>query len=241
LTAPPGYLPYNTGPTPSGQLGRISGVAKAAMILTGLAGVLSPIAALIQASGRSRASDFVNGRIDAEEFATGSIPAQLLQGLQGLFAFAAAILSVIWMFKVAKNVRALGRQTTWAPLFSIFGWIMPPQLFVIPFLVLREMWKASDPLAAPGTESWKSGSNNPLLSAWFVLYSLIPGVIFALTFGSFINTITAGGDAESTAEQFLETDQYLIPSGILTLASAVVWVLFVKQLTARHVTLTGER
>ena len=49
------------------------------------------------------------------------------------------------MYRIATNVRAFQRQTTWSPLFAIFGWMLPPfVLYVIPFLMLRELWKASD-------------------------------------------------------------------------------------------------
>ena len=54
---------------------------------------------------------------------------------------------MIWMFKMAKNVRALGRQgLRYAPGWAIGGWFVPPcVLYVVPWLMFRELWKASDP------------------------------------------------------------------------------------------------
>jgi Domain of unknown function (DUF4328) len=225
-----------------GQIRRIGGIAKAAMALTALAGALGLVSSLILTSVNSKAIDFLDGRIDASEFDDAYQPVQLLQTLQSVIGFAAGVVTIIWMFKIANNVRAFGRQTTWAPLFAIFGWILPPVLVVIPFLMLRELWKASDSRALPDTESWKSSGDNPLLYVWFVLYALIPFVITALTIGAVIDTaLNANGSSEVTAEALAASDQYTIISAVVTLAAAVVWVVIVKRLTARHVALTGER
>jgi hypothetical protein len=96
------------------------------------------------------------------------------------------------MYRIATNVRAFGRQTTWHPLFSIFGWFLPPFfLYVIPLLVLREQWKASDPAADDGTESWKRSPDNPLLWGWFVFYGLLPFVFFVAQIGSLAEPVSA--------------------------------------------------
>jgi Domain of unknown function (DUF4328) len=212
------------------------------MVLTALAGVFGLGYSLLLGSVNSKARDFLDGRIDADEFDDAYLPAQLFQTLQSVIGLAAAILTIIWMYKIANNVRTFGRQTTWAPLFSIFGWMLPPFLFIIPLLMLRELWKASDSTAQPGADTWRSSSDNPLLYVWFVLYGLIPFAITAVTIGSVIDsTFNASGSSTVTAEALVAGDSYTIISGIVGLAAAAVWVVFVKQLTARHIALTGER
>ena len=53
---------------------------------------------------------------------------------------------MIWMYRMAANHRALQRNGTWAPGWAIGGWFLPPGgLYIIPFLMFRELWKASDP------------------------------------------------------------------------------------------------
>ena len=55
---------------------------------------------------------------------------------------------------------------------AIGGWFLPPFLYVIPTLVLREAWKAADPAVPPGDDSWKRNKDNPLLWVWFAVYGV---------------------------------------------------------------------
>ena len=73
---------------------------------------------------------------------------------------------MIWLFRIAKNHQALGRRLTWAPGWAIGGWFLPPIVYVIPTLMLRESWKAADPEVPAGDERWKSSSDSPLLWIW---------------------------------------------------------------------------
>ena len=66
-------------------------------------------------------------------------------------SIALVVLSIIWLYRVPPNHRALGRALTWAPGWAIGGWFLPPLLYVIPLLVLREAWKAADPAVPPGS------------------------------------------------------------------------------------------
>ena len=91
------------------------------------------------------------------------------------------VVTVIWMYRIATNVRAFQRDTLWSPLFAIFGWMLPPfVLYIIPFLVLRELWKASDPTDVNDTESWRGSADNPFIWAWLVLYGIAPIFLLAV-------------------------------------------------------------
>ncbi len=86
------------------------------------------------------------------------------------------------------------------PLFSIFGWILPPFfLYVIPFLVLREQWKGSDP-TVDGTDRWKANDDNRTLWGWFAFYGLLPLVLFVAQIGSVASAGLGTGDVETVAE-----------------------------------------
>ena len=243
LTAPAGYVAYNTAPTHGGQLSSIRGTAKWAMICAGIAGLASLASALLSANLASKAQDFLDGRISEDEFLDANAIAPLGQILGGAPLIAAAVFGVIWMYRIATNVRAIGRRTTFAPVFAILGWFLPPFLFVVPLLVLRELWKASDPETPAGSEGWRASGENPLLYVWFVLYGIIPTILTALSISSvFDAALNLDTDAQSVAEVTAATDgPQLLIGGVVSVISAIVWMLLIKQFTARHVALTGER
>jgi hypothetical protein len=146
------------------------------------------------------------------------------------------------MYRIATNVRAFQRDTLWSPLFAIFGWMLPPfVLYIIPFLVLRELWKASDPTDVNDTEGWRRSADNPFIWAWLVLYGIAPIFLLLFSVGSFLDGGLASGSLESLADSLDEFDSFGVISGAVNVAAAVVWIVLVRQLTARHVRLTSER
>jgi hypothetical protein len=243
LTAPAGYVAYNTAPTQLGQLSSIRGPAKWAMILAAVAGIASLASALLSANLATKAQDYLDGRISEDEFLDANAIAPLGQLLSAGPLVAAGVFGVIWMYRIATNARAMGRTTTFAPVFAILGWVLPPFLFILPLLILRELWKASDPNTPPGSDGWRASGENPLLYLWFVVYGVIPAILTAVSLGSvFDAALNLDTDTQSIAEVTASTGgAQLIAGGVLSVVSAVVWILLVKQLTARHVELTGER
>ncbi|MFT4656208.1 MAG: hypothetical protein ACI8V4_000369 [Ilumatobacter sp.] len=215
------------------------------MGLVGLAGIAGALSAILVAPMIDTASDFIRGDIGQDEFEDAYVGVQLVQGVQSILSLAAGVFTIIWMYRIAKNVRAYGRTTTFAPVFSIFGWILPPFLYVVPLLILRELWKASDPDTPAGSPGWKASKGNPLLYVWFLLYGVIPAVITLVVTVStvsslFSNGMAGAGDPVIVAETLESTGTYTMISGGLGLVAAIVWIFYVKQLTARHVAMTGE-
>lgn len=240
LTPPPGYAAYNIAPVPQTQLRRIKGVATATMILTGVAGVGAVITAITTPGATDSAQDYLAGRISEDQFLDDYTAFGLTQSLQSIATIATAVLTIIWLYRIAANVRALGRATTWAPLWAVFGWILPPVLIVIPFLMVREMWKASDATAPPDPTSWKKSPDNPLIWVWFVVYGILPAVITGLSAGAALNA-GFSQNADDLAETLDDFGTLQTASALATVVAAVVWILVVRQLTARHTQLTDER
>jgi hypothetical protein len=220
---------------------RVGGFAIPIVVSTAIVGLGTLIAAFLSAGITTDAADFLAGSIEQSEFEDALMPLNSIQLLVSVATLATGILTVIWMFRIASNVRAFGRATTWAPLFAIFGWFLPPLiLYIIPFLVLRELWKASEPDVVDGTDSWKRTPDNPLLWVWFVLFGLLPAVLFAVQVGSFATGGVPTGDIESVAEGLDEFGAVGWLTAVLTAAAAVVWIQVVRQLTQRHKRLTNE-
>lgn len=241
LTPPPGYVAYDGHPTPTAGVRRIGGLAIPIVVSTVIVALGTVVSTLLSAGIATDAADFLAGSIEQSEFEDALVPLNSVQLLVSVATIATGVLTIIWMFRIANNVRAFGRQTTWHPLFAIFGWFLPPLiLYVIPFLVLRELWKASEPTTVDGTDNWKRTPDTPLLWAWFVLFGLLPAVLFAVQVGSFASGGVPTGDIESVAESLDEFAAIGWLSAALNVAAAVVWVRFVRQLTQRHKQLTNE-
>ena len=159
-------------------LRRVGGLAKALVIVL----AVSPSGTAINLVTTSAAADaaveeyLADGDEDAfDEDWRRQWPDQLAR--PGAASIAIIVLTIIWLFRIAANHRALGRQLTWAPGWAIGGWFLPPLLFIIPLLMLRESWKASAPDVPPGSPEWKQKGESPLVWIWFVLFSVAPIVL----------------------------------------------------------------
>lgn len=162
-------------------------------------------------------------------------------GLGGLLAFVAmialAVLSIIWLYRVVSNHRTLGRATFWAPLWAIFGWFLPPFLFVIPLLILLEAWKASDPQSPAGSAALKRGPQPVLVWVWFAIYGVARTAASFLT-GSPFDQFSR--EREDVAERFVDHSGGLVAQSAVEVLSAAAWGMLVWSLTRRHTQLTGE-
>jgi Domain of unknown function (DUF4328) len=242
MAPPPGYVAYGNAPTPLTALRRVGGLSVAVMILTAIVAVGTIGTTLLTAGVTGDAEDYLAGALSDDEFRDAIGPLNAIQLIVGLATLATFVVSIVWMYRIATNVRAFQRQTTWSPLFAIFGWMLPPfVLYVIPFLMLRELWKASDASNPDDPEGWRSSSDTPLVWAWFVLYGIAPVILLLFSVGSFLDGGLSAGSLETLAESLDDFGALAVVSGAINLAAAVVWILLVKQLTARHKQLTSER
>jgi len=148
------------------------------------------------------------------------------------------VVTMIWLFRIAKNHQALGRRLTWAPGWAIGGWFLPPIVYVIPTLMLRESWKAADPDVPAGDERWKSSSDSPLLWIWAALYVVIPLLFIVLGLRQQFGMMST--EARDVAESIDDHRSLLVAQSIVVVLAAVAWGLFVRALTTRHAALTGE-
>ncbi len=217
-------------------LQRVGKLASATVVLTAVGAALALLAIWASSAAQDDAEALLDGTISTDDFVERAAPYLLMSTVQGVATLATAVLTVIWMFRIAQNHRTLHRGTTWGPGWAIGGWLLPPMLYVIPFLMFREMWKASDPDVPVGGD-WKAGPVSPLVPLWFVLYSVIPLVLLVVSAG---NGFNFGASEQDLAQQIVDGEQGTIIGSLVTVAAAVVYILLVRGLTDRHRRLTGE-
>jgi hypothetical protein len=218
-------------------LKRVNGIARAAMILVGVAGGVAVATVPVGRSVVDDAERFLDGETTDTEFVEGIAPYMLLGVVQIIAIAASAVLVMIWMFRLAANHRTLHRGGTWGPGWAIGGWFLPPLLYIIPFLMFRELWKASDPDVPVGGE-WRQGPISPLVTIWFVVYSIVPLGMIAVQSNDTFSGL--GGDERDLAQQIVDGGASDAIAAAIAVAGAVAFILLARQLTRRHQRLTGE-
>jgi hypothetical protein len=242
LTPPPGYAAYE--PTLAGavSLRRVQGLRTAIVILLGvyaIGALVALFATPVAVDAARKYLDSARTSSDEDDF-LGSVA---VTGISGFLTVAATIaivvLSMIWLYRIVGNHRAIGRRTSWSTGWAIGGWFVPPLIvYAVPMLVLRESWKASDAAVPPGDDRWRQNPVNPIVYVWWVLYGLAPIVFIAA--GVTFETSGFGQDPDDLADSLIEGQALTMAQSIVGVLSAIAWALLVRGLTARHVALTGE-
>lgn len=214
-------------------------LALGVLIATGVSILASAVTTILTPAAADRAGDFLDGRISEDEFLDSYGGISSTQLVQSVATAVTAVLTIIWMYRIAKNVRSAGRATTWAPIFAVFGWVLPPVLVVIPFLMLRELWKASSPLHQTGQDGWRRTPDLPMLWIWFLLYGVLQSVLVVVQASTLIGG-SLSNDAESIAERIDDAGSLSIASGVGVFLAGVAWMIVVRRLTDRHMELTNE-
>ena len=244
MAPPPGYAGYSETNW-RGDLARVQGLERWISILLAVSALSGILGLITTSSAFDAADDYLNNVTDDDEFRD-AITANSLSGLLGGAAsIALLVLSIVWLYRVIRNHRTLGRDVTWSPGWAIGGWVLPPVLFVIPLLILRESWKAADPDVPPGSPAWRQGRDNPVIWLWFLIYGVLPLVFSVLTIaqvGQFVfgSGTQFGGDTDDLAEYLSDSKGLIIGQSVVSILSAVAWFLVVRAITDRHARLTGE-
>lgn len=212
----------------------------AALILVAVSALATVASTLASAAVRDDARDFLAGRISEDDFIRAYSPSALFGVVQFLTFVAAAVVTMILMYRMAANHRTLGRSGTWAPGWAIGGWFLPPVvLYVIPFLMLRELWKASEPELAADDARWREGAVAPAVTAWWVLYGLAPLALFIAQGTSSIGSNVTGG-TQAAAEVVVDQFGFSAFGAVLTVLAAAAYLVMMRSLSDRHRRLTGE-
>ena len=218
------------------QLKRVGAVARAAMILVGVAGGFALLTALLNYPLVDDAEAFLDGETSSDDFARSMAPYGVVTLVQAVATLASVVLVMIWMYRLAANLKALHRNGRWSPGWAIGGWFLPPLLYVIPFLMFRELWKASDPEVPVGGE-WKSRPVSWVVTAWFVVYGPISIVVQIVSASA---GFTMGGTERDLAQQVIDAQDTAALAGVVGAVAAVLFIIMARQLTERHRRLIGE-
>jgi hypothetical protein len=126
-----------------------------------------------------------------------------------------AIPWLLWQYRAHANLRALGVSgLKYSPGWAVGWWFIPFANIVLPFLVMRELWKASDPEAS--SLDWMARRATPLLGLWWacrLLAHLFLQIGFVLD-----DNLNALSDLRTEAWMFILADLSLLGLGALAIA-----------------------
>jgi len=235
MAPPPGYVPY--GASTHGAFATFQRIGGLAKWLSALVIVLIPVqlwTMINSLSVRDEAKDFLAGRIGEDELDDKIRASAGIGALSVVVLIATAVLTIIWMHRIAKNLQVMNRVGTWKPGWAIGGWFVPPLvLYVVPFLMFRDLWKGSDPDIS---RDWRSNRASPVITLWWILFGLAPLVFISATVATFSIDSSTRKQAEDLVDRFGVT----IASSIAQIAAAACFLVIVRQLTARHRQLVNE-
>jgi Domain of unknown function (DUF4328)/Protein of unknown function (DUF2510) len=149
--------------------------------------------------------------------------ARLFDQLVTLVSLAVLVLLVVWTYRSATNAQALGRNgARLGPLWAIFGWFIPLASFVLPYIVIQDLWRSSD-ADAPRGEGWRSLPGSTLVRSWWALQVV---TLFA--------AIVVPGMAVIGEWGTSPTETWLRASHVVGALASVLAILVVRGITARQ-------
>ena len=241
LTPPPGYVAYGGTGTAGGHFRRTAGLARWLVVLLAIGFVVQVALILVQLTLKDAARDFIEKNVTAAQF-DDKIAVFLLVGiLASIAGIAQIVIMIIWTFRLAKNHQVLSRQPqSFAPGATIAVNILGGcTLGILNYFMWRELWKASDPETTPGDPSWKQRIVTPLLTVYLVLS--LGGIAAGIAGGvRQFGGIRTSNKAPDLAKDIADQIAVLSLSGVLAAAAAIVFIMFVRQLSARHMKAIGE-
>jgi len=242
MAPPPGYIAYGGYAPVGGSLRRVGGLGKWLVALLSITLAAQAVLVLVQLTLKDAAQDFLN-LSDTTAFDDKLVTYVALGALAGIAAVAQAVVLIIWTWRMAKNAQVLGRQPQkFSPGATIAVNLLGGcTLGILPYFMWRELWQASDPDVAPGDAGWKQSIVTALIPVHLALTlgSLIASIVINSQIGATIGW-TSNGNRKDIAERLTDKMPMIVASGLFSLAASIVFLMIVRQLTARHMKATRE-
>jgi hypothetical protein len=156
--------------------------------------------------------------------------ASVIGAIGGLITVATIVLWLLWQYRAHSNLRALGASNLrYSPGWVVGWWFVPVAWWAVPYLAMRELWKASNPEA--GAVDWKSERDSPILMAWWGAWLL--RWILSIASGSTSFDRNSNGIVYSSG-QLVHRVSWGIAADIAAVIAAVLALQVVRTIDARQ-------
>ena len=233
MSPPPGYVAYGGPGAYSGAFQGVGRISRAMVVLLWIYVPLQLLSIIDLIRLRHEATKFLNGDQTEQQFRDAvQVNAS---ALIGVMIIPIAVLTMIWMYRMAANLRKLGRQgQTWAPGWAIGSWFVPPCIvYAVPWLMFKELWKGSDPAIPQGDPAWKQAPVPPLVTVWWVMYGLVP-LLGIFSAAGVAGQFRAGMTMRTLAERFRDFGALNIVFTVIGMGTTLIYMRLVRELSARH-------
>ncbi|MEX1006840.1 MAG: DUF4328 domain-containing protein [Acidimicrobiia bacterium] len=233
-TPPGGVLAPMSGPAPyqrydTLRFRTLGGLTTALTWLLGASAVSALALAAVCGNRISKISAFDNHRtfanfndLDDADDAVGATGSVL-----GFIMLAVFVVFIIYLFRASKNTELWDTSArTWTPGWAIGAWFIPLANFVIPVLVVLDIWRRTPERSANGEA--RTSPSTPVVVVWWVLFV--------------IGTIGTRLDVDyDTLGEYKTQDGIHIVGGIALAIAAVMLIRIVRDLARRqHATASSD-
>jgi hypothetical protein len=210
LAPPVGPSAFAWVPAPVAAFRSLRGLAVALTWVLSAAAVADVATALILFHRLDLVARYLHGDLslikdlhDADDAVSGA------STVAGLLQLAVLVLVIVFLYRASTNTRLWSTTPErWSPGWAIGCWFIPLANFVIPFLVVRDIWRRSVPDRSLALVWW-----------WWVLF--VAGVL--------VRFVDPG---DSTLHDIRVRDGCDIAGGFLLAAAAVVLIVLLRRLSA---------
>jgi uncharacterized protein DUF4328 len=165
--------------------------------------------------------DFTTNLVQRSDDADSLVAASVV--ILSLVLLATGVVFIAWLYRAAKNNETLGReQPRFGAGWAIGSWFIPLASFVIPVLIVQDLWRGADPDRPRGDPAWRESPRSALVAWWWGAWVLAWVASQALLL-----------DAD-TVDEVRTQDTVAIIGMVLTAGAAILAVAVVRALTRRQ-------
>lgn len=161
-----GAAPPDARFSPTGSYRSGRGLANAIVVLISVTMVVGLVSAGLWGGRLATISSFRRGVATVRALEDSREAALGTDGFIVFFALVTGIIWLVWQHRSHANLRALGAaQLKYTPAWGVAWWFIPVANIVMPYLTVRELYKASDPQA--GSVDWAARGGAGLVAVWW--------------------------------------------------------------------------
>jgi heme/copper-type cytochrome/quinol oxidase subunit 2 len=147
----------------------------------------------------------------------------------GILTVATIVLWCVWQFRAQANLRPLGAANLrYSPGWAVGWWFIPFANIVMPYLTVRELWKASDPEG--GSVGWQMVKTTPLLPFWWACWL---GYAVLVSIGTSI-LASAESNGIASVPTRISVTWWSIAGQVAYIVAAVLAIQIVRQIEQRQ-------
>jgi hypothetical protein len=161
-------------------------------------------------------------------FLPGGLPSDqglaLASSVYALVAIPTIVLWLVWQYRSHRNLSALGSTgLRFTPGWVVGWWLIPVANLAMPYLTMRELWKASDPMS--GAIDWRTQATTPLLWLWWA------GWVGAVALSSLSILISSNA---TNIDGLISAEYISMTQTVVSVGAAILAILLVGDIDRRQ-------